>query len=246
MIEFRDISLSIGRKKILDNISFSLPERGITVLVGRNGSGKSTLLSCVNGRHAYEGEILWKEENLASVPPQERARRIALLPQTMPAPHITAFDMAAFGRTPHLGISGKLTEADREKVLAALRKVRAEELADRFVDTLSGGERQRVNLAMILAQDTPCILLDEPTAHLDPVYAAEFLELLLPLRQEKSILLVLHDLSLAAHIADRIAVLDEGRLRFFGTREDCLQRNILETVFGVRRFCCEDRIFFGI
>lgn len=246
MIEFRDISLSIGRKKILKSISFSLPERGITVLVGRNGSGKSTLLSCVNGRHAYEGEILWKDENLASVPPQERARRIALLPQTMPAPHITAFDMAAFGRTPHLGISGKLTEADREKVLAALRKVRAEELADRFVDTLSGGERQRVNLAMILAQDTPCILLDEPTAHLDPVYAAEFLELLLPLRSKKSILLVLHDLSLAAHIADRIAVLDEGRLRFFGTREDCLQRNILETVFGVRRFCCEDRIFFGI
>lgn len=246
MIEFRDISLSIGRKKILKSISFSLPERGITVLVGRNGSGKSTLLSCFNGRHAYEGEILWEDENLASVPPQERARRIALLPQTMPAPHITAFDMAAFGRTPYLGISGKLTEADREKVLAALRKVRAEELADRFVDTLSGGERQRVNLAMILAQDTPCILLDEPTAHLDPVYAAEFLELLLPLRSEKSILLVLHDLSLAAHIADRIAVLDEGRLRFFGTREDCLQRNILETVFGVRRFCSEDRIFFGI
>lgn len=176
----------------------------------------------------------------------ERAKRIALLPQTMPAPHITAFELAAFGRTPYLGISGKLTKADEEKISAALAAVNAADLSDRFADSLSGGERQRVNLAMVLAQDAPCILLDEPTAHLDPVYAAEFLEQLLPLRQEKSILLVLHDLSLAAQFADCVAVLDAGQLRFFGTREQCLERNIFESVFGVRRYCSEDRIFFGV
>lgn len=246
MIEFRDVSLHLGRKSILKNISFTLPQRGITVLVGRNGSGKSSLLSCVNGQRAYSGAILWNGEDLAAMPPAERAGRIALLPQTMPAPHVTAFELAAFGRTPHLGISGKLTRADEEKVRDALAAVNAAALSGRFVDTLSGGERQRVNLAMVLAQDTPCILLDEPTAHLDPVYAAEFLEQLLPLRQEKSILLVLHDLSLAASIADHVAVLEEGRLRFFGIREECLSKEVFESVFGVRRFCSEDRIFFGV
>lgn len=246
MIEFRDVSLRLGRKNILQNISFSLPERGITVLVGRNGSGKSSLLSCVNGRRGYSGTILWNGDDLSALPPLERAKRIALLPQTMPAPHITDFALAAFGRTPHLGISGKLQKEDEEKVYAALAAVNAADLADRFVDSLSGGERQRVNLAMILAQDTPCILLDEPTAHLDPAYTAEFMEQLLPLRQEKSILLVLHDLSLAAQFADHVAVLEEGQLRFFGTRGECLSQKVFETVFGVRRFCSEDRIFFGV
>lgn len=246
MIEFRDVSLHLGRKTILKNISFTLPQRGITVLVGRNGSGKSSLLSCVNGQRSYSGTILWDGTDLSAIPPAQRAKRIALLPQTMPAPHITAFELAAFGRTPHLGISGKLTRVDEEKVMAALAAVNAAAFSGRFVDTLSGGERQRVNLAMVLAQDTPCILLDEPTAHLDPVYAAEFLEQLLPLRQEKSILLVLHDLSLAATIADHVAVLEEGALRFFGTREESLSKEVFESVFGVRRFCGEDRIFFGV
>ena len=246
MIEFRDISLRFGRKTVLNSVSFALPERGITVLAGPNGSGKTTLLSCVNAQQRYAGKILFRGEDLENMPPQQRAKRIALLPQTMPAPHITAFELAAFGRSPHLGIFGKLTENDKEKVLVALKKVQAEDLADRYVDSLSGGERQRVNLAMILAQDTPCILLDEPTAHLDPAYTAEFMEQLLPLKEEKSILLVLHDLSLAAKIADHVAVLEAGQLRFFGTKTSCLRGEIFEKVFRVRRFMDGERIFFGI
>lgn len=246
MIEFRDISLRLGRKRILQNISFSLPERGITVLAGPNGSGKTSLLSCVNGQRSYGGKILWNGEDLSLLPPAERAKRIALLPQSMPAPHVTAFELAAFGRSPWLGISGKLQSADEEKVLGALAAVNAADLAGRYVDSLSGGERQRAALAMILAQDTPCILLDEPTAHLDPVCTAEFLEQLLPLKAEKSILLVLHDLSLAASVADHVAVLEAGQLRFFGTKEACLQEKIFETVFHVHRFADGDRIFFGI
>ena len=246
MIEFRDISLRLGRKRILQNISFSLPERGITVLAGPNGSGKTSLLSCVNGQRSYEGTICWNGEDLSLLPPAERAKRIALLPQSMPAPHVTAFELAAFGRSPWLGISGKLQSADEEKVLGALAAVNAADLAGRYVDSLSGGERQRAALAMILAQDTPCILLDEPTAHLDPACTAEFLEQLLPLKAEKSILLVLHDLSLAASVADHVAVLEAGQLRFFGTKEACLQEQIFETVFHVHRFAAGDRIFFGI
>lgn len=246
MIEFRDISLRLGRKRILQNISFSLPERGITVLAGPNGSGKTSLLSCVNGQRSYEGTICWNGEDLSLLPPAERAKRIALLPQSMQAPHVTAFELAAFGRSPWLGISGKLQSADEEKALGALAAVNAADLAGRYVDSLSGGERQRAALAMILAQDTPCILLDEPTAHLDPACTAEFLEQLLPLKAEKSILLVLHDLSLAASVADHVAVLEAGQLRFFGTKEACLQEKIFETVFHVHRFADGDRIFFGI
>lgn len=246
MIEFRDISLRIGRKTILDSVSFSLPKCGITVLVGRNGSGKSSLLSCATALRSHTGQVLFDGADLAGMSPSQRAKQIALLPQSMPAPHITAFALAAFGRTPHLGISGKLTSTDEERVHTALAAVNAADLADRYVDTLSGGERQRIALAMVLAQDTPCILLDEPTAHLDPAFEAEVLQCLLPLKQHKSILLVLHDLSLAAQIADHVAVLDGGRLRFFGSRDACLSQEVFENVFGVRRFCSEDRIFFAV
>lgn len=246
MLEFRDISLRIGRKTILDSVSFTLPKQGITALVGRNGSGKSSLLACATALRSYSGTVMLDGADLAGMSPSQRAKQIALLPQSMPAPHITAFSLAAFGRTPHLGISGKLTGTDKAQVRAALAAVDAADLADRYVDTLSGGERQRVALAMVLAQDTPCLLLDEPTAHLDPAFEAEVLQCLLPLKQEKSVLLVLHDLSLAAQIADHVAVLDGGRLRFFGSRDVCLSQEVFENVFGVRRFCSEDRIFFGV
>ena len=158
--------------------------------------------------------------------------------------------MAALGRNPYLDFTGRLTEADRQKVENALKDADALELAERYVDTLSGGEKQRVALAMILAQNTPIALLDEPTAHLDLSYEAAFLELLCRLVRErkKTFLVILHDLNLAAEYADELIVLDSGQIRFAGSKGDCLERGILEDTFGLKRYQLSDggvtRVFF--
>ena len=123
----------------------------------------------------------------------------------------------------------------------------ASELAGRYADTLSGGELQRVRLAMILAQNTPIALLDEPTSHMDQSHEAAFLELLTELkkRKKKTFLVILHDLTLAAEFADDIVVLEEGRVIFSGTKEDCLAREILEKTFSLKRYTVENKVFFA-
>ena len=251
MLIFHNVSLRLGDHPILEDVSFSLRPHRLTALVGRNGSGKSSLLSCVNQQFSYTGEILEGEKNLALLPPRERAKTVAILPQTIPAPHVTVSEMAAFGRNPYLDLTGRLTERDRQAVADALRDADAENLAGRYVDTLSGGERQRAALAMILAQNTPIALLDEPTAHLDQTYEASFLKQLNQIKaaRKKTFLVVLHDLALVARYADDIIVLEGGRVAFTGTKEACLQRNVLEDTFRLKRFsiCTQgiERTFFS-
>lgn len=251
MLELRDISVRFGQKQVLDNVSFSLRPHCLTALVGRNGSGKSTLLACVSQQLSYTGQVLEGEKNLALLAPRERARAVAILPQTLPAPHIPVWEMVAFGRNPYLDFTGRLTEKDRQMVEQAMKDAHAEDLAERYVDTLSGGERQRVALAMILAQNTPTLMLDEPTAHMDLGYEAAFLEQLRELKRtkKKTFLVILHDLTMAAQYADDLVVLDGGRIVFAGSREECLEREILEKTFSLRRYTFredgEERVFFS-
>ena len=247
MLEFHDVSLRFGRTQALKDVCFVLRPHRLTVLVGRNGSGKSTLLNCVNQQLPYTGRILEGEKNLALLPARERAKTVAILPQTMPTPHVTAREMVAFGRNPYLDFTGRLRDKDRQAVEAALADANAADLAQRYADTLSGGELQRVRLAMILAQNTPIALLDEPTAHMDQSHEGTFLELLTELkaRRKKTFLIVLHDLSLAAEYADDIVVLDGGEVVFSGTKEDCLARCVIEKTFGLKRYVAEGKIFFA-
>lgn len=248
MLQVRDLSVRLDGKEILKDISFALRPNRLTVLVGRNGSGKSTLLSCVNRQIRFNGTILAGEENLANISPRERAKLVAFLPQQIPAPHITAREMVSFGRNPYLNITGRMTDRDKLTVAEALEAAGAAFLAERYVDTLSGGERQRVALAMILAQDTPLLLLDEPTSHMDLPYEAAFLQKLVDIKTEKTVLVVLHDLSQAVRYADDILVLDRGTLVFAGTGEECLAQEVLERTFSLRRFTAwdhsENRVFF--
>ena len=252
MLIFHNVSLRLGDHQILEDVSFSVRPHRLTALVGRNGSGKSTLLACVNQQVPYTGEILEGEKNLALLSPRERAKTVVILPQVVPAPHITVAEMTAFGRNPYLDLTGRLTERDRQAVSHALQDADAAELANRYVDTLSGGERQRAALAMILAQNTPIALLDEPTAHLDQTYEAAFLKQLNQIKtaRKKTFLVVLHDLSLAAQYADDMIVLDHGWVAFAGTKEACLQGGVLEQVFGLKRYTFEEngeqRIFFTV
>ena len=251
MLNIENLSVRFGQKQVLQNVSFSLRPNRLTALVGRNGAGKSTLLGCVNQQTSYTGTVAMAQTDLAKLSPRERAKSVAILPQSLPAPHITAREMVALGRNPYLDFTGRLTAADREAVEQALRDADAVELGERYVDTLSGGEKQRIALAMILAQDTPAALLDEPTAHMDLGYESAFLELLQKLKQERSktFLVILHDLTQAVRYADDLIVLDGGRLVFSGSREECLKREILEKIFCLRRYAVTDgegeRIFFA-
>lgn len=247
MLELHNVSVTVGKRRILEDVSFSLRPHRLTVLVGRNGSGKSTLLSCVNQQLPYTGKILEGEKNLALIPPRERAKAVAILPQILPAPHITAGEMVAFGRNPYLDFTGRLSEQDKRIVISAMTDADAADLARRYVDTLSGGEMQRVRLAMILAQNTPIALLDEPTAHMDQSYETAFLELLRELKQrkKKTFLVVLHDLTLAAEYADDLVVLEEGKVVFAGSREECLRQQIIEKTFGLKRYTVDEKIFFS-
>lgn len=250
MLEFCDITVRFGTRTILQNVSFGLPEGKLTVLLGPNGSGKSTLIGCVNQQTPFRGQILSGGRDLAGISARERAKQIAILPQTLTAPHITVWEQTALGRNPHLGLSGRLTEADRQIIDLALSLAGVSHLQDRFADTLSGGEQQRCRLAMILAQDTPILLLDEPTAHLDLRHEAEFLRLLTQLKeqQEKTVLVVLHDLTLAMEYADHLVILKDGQIPFAGSTEACLAQKILEKVFNAQRFTAQNggeiRYFF--
>ena len=237
MLSLHNLSVRLDGKPILHDVSFSLRPHRLTALVGRNGSGKSTLLACVNQQIPYRGQILEGEKNLALLSPKERARTLAVLPQSLPAPHITAREMVAFGRNPYLDFTGRLTEKDKKAMADALADAQAADLADRYVDTLSGGERQRVALAMILAQNTPIALLDEPTAHMDLVFESAFLRLLTELKanRKKTFLVVLHDLNQAVRFADDLIVLDQGKVVFAGTKEDCLSQKVLENTFSLHR-----------
>lgn len=251
MLEIKNLSVGFGQRLVLDNVSFGLRPHRLTALVGCNGSGKSTLLNCINQQLPYTGTITQDGKDLSRIPPRERAKSIAILPQTLPSPHITAWELAAFGRNPYLDFTGRLRAVDKEAVASALRDADALELAERYVDTLSGGEKQRVLLAMILAQNTPIALLDEPTAHMDLGYEAAFLDLLQRLKQEreKTFLVILHDLTQAVRYADDLIVLDGGTVVFAGSKEECLEREILEKTFGLRRYCLlageEKRYFFS-
>lgn len=251
MLEIKALSVRFGRKQVLREVSFALRPHRLTVLVGRNGSGKSTLLNCVNQQIPYTGTITEGEKNLALISARERARSIAILPQSVPVPHITARELVSFGRNPYLDFTGRLTDNDRQAVEKALRDTDSLELAERYADTLSGGEKQRVLLAMILAQNTPIMMLDEPTAHMDLSYEASFLKLLRKLKKErkKTFLVILHDLNLAAEYADDLILLEDGKILFAGSKEECLEKEVLERTFGLKRYTVADgdgqRIFFG-
>lgn len=227
-MHIKDLSAFYGKKKILSELSLTLKPGTFTALIGKNGSGKSTLLGCINGQVPYTGEILLEGRALHTYPLREKARRIGLLPQFLPSASMTAEQLIALGRNPHIGLSGRLQPTDREAIASAIALTNTKNLLEQAVRTLSGGERQKVYLAMLLAQDADILLLDEPTAHTDIGFTAEFLQLLRKLAetQSKTVLAVLHDLNGAVTYAHDLLILDQGRLA--PTSE-------IEAIFGVRK-----------
>ena len=234
-LEFQNVTLSYGGRPVLENVTLTV-DGGITVLLGRNGAGKSSLLRCLTGeKQDYEGCILLNGARVRTMQPRERARLVGYLPQELPQPRVTVWELVAFGRNPHLPLTGRCTEEDRKAVETALALTDMTAFSNRLVDSLSGGERQKAFLAMALAQETPLLVLDEPTAQLDAAARLAFCKLLKKLCSQtgRSILVVMHELPEALCLADRLAVLQDGLLAFTGTPQEALTQSVPQSCFGI-------------
>jgi iron complex transport system ATP-binding protein len=205
-------------------------------LVGPNGSGKSTLLKLLSGALSpAAGSVRLDEVPIHSLSPRARARQIAVVAQELEAlPSFTVEAMAGMGRSPYIGLFGSMGASDRRAVDRALVDAGAAPLRNRRFDELSGGEQQRATIAMALAQETPYLLLDEPTVHMDLTHQHSLLTLLRRMRAERgiSVLAVMHDLNLAALFFDRIAVMQAGRLVAHGRAAQVMTDAVLRPVFG--------------
>jgi iron complex transport system ATP-binding protein len=209
----------------------------VVALIGPNGSGKSTLLRAVSGVLPIDsGDVRVDGRSLAALSTMERARTMAVVPQArnMP-PAFGVYESILLGRTPYLGWLGRAGAGDHARVQHALEQTDMTSLANRMVGELSGGEQQRVLLARALAQDTPVLLLDEPTTHLDLQHREGLVRLVRELAKAKklAVLMILHDLNMASLYADRVSVLVEGEIEASGSPMEVLTEKVLSGVYGV-------------
>lgn len=236
MIEAKHLSAGYPGKPVLSDVSFTVPQGQITVILGPNGCGKSTLLKALCGiLPADSGEITINVQNISALPPKALARQVAYLAQSRQVPDITARRMVLHGRFPYLGYPRRYSREDLAIAQAAMKQMGIESLADTPLSALSGGQRQKVYLAMALAQNTPVILLDEPTTYLDVAHQLQMMEHANYLcREGKTVVMVLHDLSMALQTAHRVILMDQGSIVLEGTAEKIFQSGCLDRVFGVK------------
>lgn len=234
MITAQQLSHYFGAQPVLKDISLEIPHQGTLGLIGPNGSGKTTLLRALYGAlQTNAGEVQLDGAVLNTLPRRQIAKAIAVVVQE----HTSEMDMSVaelvlLGRLPHQRFLASTSTEDQQRVMAALKKVGALQLAKRKFGELSGGERQRVLIARALVQEATHILLDEPTNHLDIRYQHEVLHLVRSLNQ--SAVIVLHDLNLAAAYCEQLILLDHGRIIAQGTPNGVLTAKNLEPVYGVQ------------
>lgn len=237
-MQTKRLSLAYDREMIIKQLSLSIVTGEITTLVGPNGCGKSTLLrGLARLLRPQTGEVLLDGKVIHTMPTKQLAKQLGILPQGPSAPEgLTVYELVAQGRYPHQGFFQQWRVEDEAATREAIAITNMVEFADRPLDTLSGGQRQRAWIAMTLAQNTPILLLDEPTTFLDIGYQLEVMELIERLNRERqmTILLVLHDLNQAARYSDRIIVMREGMIYADGSPQMILTRSLLAEVFHVQ------------
>ncbi|MFD5742986.1 ABC transporter ATP-binding protein [Streptomyces massasporeus] len=233
-----NVTLAYDQRVIAEQLSVEIPDRSFTVIVGPNACGKSTLLRALSRMlKPSEGRVLLDGNVIQSMPAKKVARTLGLLPQSSVAPDgITVADLVGRGRYPHQGILRQWSTEDERVVQESMRQTGVAELGDRYVDELSGGQRQRVWIAMALAQQTPLLLLDEPTTYLDIQHQIDVLDLCAELHEEqgRTLVAVLHDLNHAARYATHLIALREGRVIAEGAPKDIVTAGLVEEVFGLR------------
>ena len=229
------VSVTLGGARVLSGLSAEVEGGEWVAVIGPNGAGKTTALRAVAGLVPYEGRVRVLEDDAHALARKHLARRVALVPQVPLIPgDITVRAYVLLGRTPHLGYFGTERRKDHHAVDAALAQLDLVAFAGRRLDTLSGGERQRATLARALAQDAPVLLLDEPTAALDMGRQQQVLEIVDELRTSRGLTVVstMHDLTLAGQYADRLLLVDGGRLVAAGPPDDVLTGALITEHYG--------------
>ncbi|MGM0703965.1 MAG: ABC transporter ATP-binding protein [Pseudomonadota bacterium] len=231
-------------RRVLDEVDFQVAEGRLTILLGPNGSGKSTLLKTLaRTLGPQRGQVLLDGKDLHRTPTRDVARKLGILPQSPTAPEgLTVRELVGMGRFPHQRLWRQWSREDERAVNDAMSIARVTEFASRPVDSLSGGQRQRCWIAMVLAQETDLLLLDEPTTFLDLKVQVDLLELLAHLAhdQGRTLLVVLHDLNLAAAYADELVMMRDGRIMHGGSPEAVFTAARLKQVFDLNAHVIRD------
>ncbi|GAA3363673.1 MULTISPECIES: ABC transporter ATP-binding protein [Saccharopolyspora] len=231
------LRLAYGDRVVVDGLDIDVPDGTITAVIGPNGCGKSTVLRALARLLAPQsGQVLLDGKQIHKMPTKEVARVLGLLPQTPQAPEgLTVADLVARGRHPHQAWYRQWSSDDEQAVAEALELTGIGDLAERAVDELSGGQRQRAWLSMALAQGTDLLLLDEPTTYLDLAHQVEVLDLVGRLHDEsgRTVVMVLHDLNLAARYADRLVAMRDGAIVAQGAPDEVLTEELLADVFSL-------------
>ena len=234
-MKIQELKKEYDGKTVVDSVSFEIHKGKVTALIGPNGAGKSTVMSMISRLIAKdEGLIELEEKSLENWKSRELSKHLAILTQSN---HIqmklTVKELVAFGRFPHTG--GRLTSKDREIIDQAIDYMELKEFEDRFLDELSGGQRQRAYIAMVIAQDTQYVLLDEPTNNLDIYHATNMMKMVRKLSDElgKTVILVLHEINYASFYSDYICAFKNGKITKYGTVKEVIQKEVLSEIYQV-------------
>ena len=236
MIRSERLCAGYDGAETLHDIGFTAPDGKLTALIGPNGSGKSTLLkACAGILKPTSGSVSVEGQDIRDLAPRALAKLLAYMPQSRPVPEMTVQQLTAHGRYPHLKWGRSLSETDRAIIRRSLEMTGTLPIQNKRLDRISGGERQRAYLSMMLAQEAPVMLLDEPAAYLDLKAQFDMLALLRQLAEAgRTILIVMHDLPLALDCCDHIILMDAGRVAASGTPDEVLSTGLIGRVFDIR------------
>lgn len=222
-------------KTVVDEVSFEIPKGKVISLIGPNGAGKSTVMGILSRLIARDGgSVDFDGTDISKWKSKELAKRLAILTQTNNIQmKLTVKELVSFGRFPYSG--GRITEEDQAIIDKAIEYMELEEFQDRFIDELSGGQRQRAYIAMVIAQDTEYVLLDEPTNNLDIYHATNMMKIVRRLCDElgKTVILVLHEINYAAFYSDYICAFVDGKIAKFGTVKEVMTKETLSMIYHV-------------
>lgn len=235
MIEIKGLTKQFGKKPVVEDVTVTIEPGTITSFIGPNGAGKSTLLSMVSRLlEADTGEVLLDKNNVRKWKSSEFAKRVSILKQAnFINVRLTVRELVAFGRYPYS--KGRLTDADENFINQALDYMNLKGMQDKFLDELSGGQKQRAFIAMVIAQDTDYVLLDEPLNNLDMKHSVQIMKILRKLVDElgKTVVIVLHDINFASVYSDRIVALKDGKLVKDGPTHEIINRDALRDIYDM-------------